>query len=210
MWTAKPRELCPDLADQCESYSQYELKMKYLRNDLRVCFIPEELRAARKDRVLRDAPTQKDKWYSTDTLVLTFPPQTDEQFAPDLARYLLGGILQEERYPDPEVQGGKIALVEVQQELVQKPPNTLDHMHSSFLKQVAYDQRVFKAEDATASINTELADFLLKFSADPADQVVICVSAGEQMKRHERAVAGQLWMQGDVCCQCSTPGNGQR
>jgi hypothetical protein len=70
-------------------------------------------------------------------------------------------------------------------------------MHSSFLKQVAYNQRVFKAEDAITSINTEMADFLLKFSTDPADQAVICVSAGEQMKHHEQAVAGQLWMQGD-------------
>jgi hypothetical protein len=70
-------------------------------------------------------------------------------------------------------------------------------MHSSFLKQVAYNQRVFKAEEATAAINTEVADFLLGHSTDPAEPVIICVSADEQRKRYEQAVAGQLWMQGD-------------
>jgi hypothetical protein len=34
-------------------------------------------------------------------------------------------------------------------------------MHSSLLKQNAYNQRLFKAEDATAAINTEIADFLM-------------------------------------------------
>jgi hypothetical protein len=171
--------------------------MKYLRNDLRIWYIPAELSGAYKDRVLREAPTQKDKWYSADTLVLTRPPLSDERSASDWARFLFRGTLQEERYPDPEVRGGKIALIEVNQQSVQMPPNSLDHTHSSFLKQVAYSQRVFKAEDETASINTELADFLLNFSTNPVDQVVICVSAWEQIKRHEQAVAGQLWMQGD-------------
>jgi hypothetical protein len=58
-------------------------------------------------------------------------------------------------------------------------------MHSSFLKQLAYNQRVFKAEDAISAINVDVADFLLNFSTDPADPVIICLSAGESMKRHE-------------------------
>jgi hypothetical protein len=185
MWLAKLGELCPELAYKCLGYSQCGYKMKYFQNDLRMWFIPAGLREERSDRVLREAPTQKDKWYSEDTLVLTYPPLPDEKFVPDLAQFFFRETLQEPRYNDPEVQGGKIALVEVQQQSVQKPPISLDHKHSSFLKQVAYNQRVFKAEDAIASINTEIADFLLNFSTDPADQVVICVSAGEQMKRHE-------------------------
>jgi hypothetical protein len=121
----------------------------------------------------------------------------DESTVPDLAEFLFSGTLQEERYPDPEVQGGKIALVEVQQQPVQKPPNSLDQMHSSFLKQLAYNQRIFKAEDAISAINVDVADFLLNCSTDPTEPVIICVSPGESMKRHEQAVAGQLWMQGD-------------
>jgi hypothetical protein len=70
-------------------------------------------------------------------------------------------------------------------------------MHSSFLKQLAYNQRIFKAEDAISAINVDIADFLLNYSTDPAEPAIICLSAGESMKRHEQAVAGQLWMQGD-------------
>jgi hypothetical protein len=171
--------------------------MESIRNDLRVWFLLTELYEARGDKVLRETPTQKDKWYSVDTLVLRFPPLQDEKMVPDLAQFLLGRKLPEKRCPDQEVQGGKIALVEVKQQSVQKPPNSLDHMHSSFLKQVAYNQRIFKAEVATASINADLADFLMNFSTNPANPVFICVSAVEQMKRHEQAVAGQLWIQGD-------------
>jgi hypothetical protein len=138
-------------------YGQFGYKMKYVRNDFRVWFTPEELRKTSKDRVLREAPTQKDKWYSVEALVLTYPPLSDEKLAPDLAQFFFRGTLQEERYPDPEVQGCKIALVEVQQQSVQKPPGSLDPMHSSFLKQVAYNQRVVKAEDAIASIKCSSA-----------------------------------------------------
>jgi hypothetical protein len=70
-------------------------------------------------------------------------------------------------------------------------------MHSSFLKQVAYSQRIFRPEDEISAINAGLSGFLIKFSTNPSDQVVICVNASEQMKRHEQAIAGQLWMQSD-------------
>jgi hypothetical protein len=169
MWLEKLGKLCPDLARECLGYgSDFSYRMKYIRNDLRVWFIPTVLSEARRDKVLRETPTQKDKWYSVDTLVLTFPPLQDEKMVPDLARFLLGGTLQEKRYVDPEVQGGKIALIEVKQQPMQKPPDSLDHMHSSFLKQVAYNQRIFKAEDATAAINTDVAEFLMNFSTSRA------------------------------------------
>jgi hypothetical protein len=43
------------------------------------------------------------------------------------------GVLQE-RYDDPEVQGGKIALIAVNSITVQKPPNGLDRMSARKLK----------------------------------------------------------------------------
>jgi hypothetical protein len=58
-------------------------------------------------------------------------------------------------------------------------------------------QRVFKAEEAIAGINCDVADFLPGMNPDPADPVIICVNTGKSMKRNEQAVGGQLWMQGD-------------
>jgi hypothetical protein len=70
-------------------------------------------------------------------------------------------------------------------------------MRTTFLKQVAYNQRVLEAEQEIAGINCDIADFLSGMSLDPVDQVVICVNGSEPMKRGEEAVGGQLWMQGD-------------
>jgi hypothetical protein len=100
----------------------------------------------------------------------------------------------QERYDDPEVQGGKIALIAFKQLRVQKPPNCLDHMQSRFFKQVAYNDRVIEAEKEVASINTDVPDFLSGMTLDPNDQVVICVNGSEEMTGDEEAVAGQLWM----------------
>jgi hypothetical protein len=33
-------------------------------------------------------------------------------------------------------------------------------------------------------------------SHDPAEPVIVCVEAGESMKRHEERLGGQLWIQG--------------
>jgi hypothetical protein len=129
MWLEKLDELCPEIANR--------YKMKYIRNDLRVWFIPSVLMDGRGDKVLRETPTQKDKWYSFDTLVLTYPPIQDERLVPNLAHFLFRGRPQEPQYDDPEVQGGKIALIEVQQQSAQKPPNSLDHMHSSFFTELS-------------------------------------------------------------------------
>jgi hypothetical protein len=105
--------------------------------------------------------------------------------------------LLQERYVDPEVQGGKIALIAFKQIRVQKPPNCLDRMHSRDLKQVAYNDRVIEAEKEVASINADAADFLSEMTLGPEDQVVICINGSEEMKIGEEAVAGQLWMQKD-------------
>jgi hypothetical protein len=70
-------------------------------------------------------------------------------------------------------------------------------MHSTFLKQVAYSDRVIEAEKEVSSVNCDVTDFLSGMTFDPDDQVVICVNGSEEMKKNEEAVAGQLWMQGD-------------
>jgi hypothetical protein len=61
----------------------------------------------------------------------------DDQ-VPEMPTILFGPehFLQE-RYVDPEGQGGKIALIAFKQIRVQKPPNCLDRMHSRYLRQVA-------------------------------------------------------------------------
>jgi hypothetical protein len=98
-----------------------------------------------------------------------------------------GSFLQE-RYVDPEVQGGKIALIAFKQIRAQKPPNGLDRMWSIYLKQVAYNQRAIEAENEVAGINCDIADFLLGMSIDPEKQLIICVNGSEEMKRDEEAI----------------------
>jgi hypothetical protein len=119
-----------------------------------------------------------------------YPPMPDEQ-AIDFARILLGGI-QQERYPDPEVQGGRIARIASNNNKVKRPTNSLDRMHASLPKQVAYNQRVLSAEDEIAGINFEVGDFLSKMSANASEPIIICVNAGESLKRHEQHLGGQL------------------
>jgi hypothetical protein len=110
---------------------------------------------------------------------------------------LLFGGQAHERYGDPEIQGGKIAVVATNNNKVQKPPNSLNRMHASRPKQVAYNQRALKAEERVAGMNCDLADFLAEMSPDPAEPVIICVDARESTKRHEQHLGGQLWMQGN-------------
>jgi hypothetical protein len=96
------------------------------------------------DQPLAETPVSKDKWVSSQAAFLTYPPMPDE-FADSSAQLLFGGTNQV-KYDDPEIQGGNIALiVEKASTLVQQPPNSLDRMHASLPKQVAYNQRILKA-----------------------------------------------------------------
>jgi hypothetical protein len=125
------------------------------------------------------------------------PTLPDDQVK-DTPSILFGpGSYIQAQYDDPEVQGGKIALIAAKQQLAQKPPSFLDHMQSSFLKQLAYHQKVLNAEKEIAGINCDIADFLSGMSNDPSEQLVICVNGSEEMKRNEEAMGGQLWIQGD-------------
>jgi hypothetical protein len=130
-------------------------------------------------------------------MAVSVPPIPDTQIG-NLPTLLFGpGAHQQDRYDDPEVQGGRIALIAVKQLRVQKPPNFLDRMQSTFLKQVAYNQRIMKAEEEISGINCDVADFVSKMTLDRAEEVIICVNGSQEMKRGESTMAGQLWIQGD-------------
>jgi hypothetical protein len=62
---------------------------------------------------------------------------------------------------------------------------------------VKVGREILEAEHEIAGINCDVADFVSGMTLDPQDQLVICVNGSEEMKRNERAVGGQLWMQGD-------------
>jgi hypothetical protein len=110
-----------------------------------------------------------------------------------------------DRYVDPEVQGGKIALLADKQNGAQKPPNYLDRMQSTYLKKVAYNERIMKAEEEISGINCDIADFVSQMSLDPAEEVIICVNGSQEMNKGERAMAGQLWIQGDRMMTAANP-----
>jgi hypothetical protein len=68
-------------------------------------------------------------------------------------------------------------------------------MHSRFLKQIAYNDRIIDSEREIAAINADVADFLSDMTLNHEDQVFVCVNGSEKMKKGEEAVAGQLWTQ---------------
>jgi hypothetical protein len=100
----------------------------------------------------------------------------------------------QERYDDEEVQGGKIALIAFKQRRVQKPPNGLDRMQSTFSKQVAYNQRILAAESEIAGYNCDIPHFFEDMTIE--EPVYVCINSSQEL-RDEQAIAGQLWIQGN-------------
>jgi hypothetical protein len=162
---------------------------------------------------LAEQPIVKDKWFHQErfphpkipgekilleTTVLTYPT-IEDHYVRSSARILFGGSKanSQERYPDPEVQGGHIALIAPNNNKVHRTPNSLDRIHASLPKQVAYNQRVLSAEEEVAGINCDIADFLSNLSANPSEPVIVCVNAESGLKRREQHLAGQLLIQGD-------------
>jgi hypothetical protein len=187
----------PKVAQGMETVGEFVTKMRYLYNGLRIWFAPKDDFQGGRNRILADHPVSKDKWVTADMMVFSHPTLRDDQVK-DSAEVLFGpGSDVQERYDDPEVQGSKIALIVAKQQQAQKPPSSLDHMKSIFLKQYAYNQRVLSAENEISGINCDIADFLSGMSNDPAEQLVVCINASEEMKRNEAAVGGQLWIQGE-------------
>jgi hypothetical protein len=171
--------------------------MRYHCDNLRVWFAPNSAIQGKINRSLAEDPVVKDLWVSNDMMVFSYPRIEDSQIQETpVSLFGLGSYLQE-RYADPEVQGGKIALIASKQQLVQRPPNFLDRMQSACLKQLPYNQRVLQAEKEVAGINCDVADFLSGMTLDPAHQLVICVNGSEEMKPQETSIRGQIWIQGE-------------
>jgi hypothetical protein len=191
-------EISPGVAQQLADMNEFWVITRYLYNGLRVWFCPLATFRAGVKRPLAEEPCSKDKWMSwIDLLVFSILPIGDQDVQ-EKPRILFGpeAYLQE-RYDDPEVQGGKIALIAAKQITVQKPPNGLDRMRSTFLKQIAYNERVLEAEGEIAGINCEVPIFLSELSLNFEEKLFICVDGSVQMKRNEAAVAGQFWVQED-------------
>jgi hypothetical protein len=209
MWMANLQKNSPYVAyafDRGHLEDNFSYKVRYLFNKVRVWFVPNGSLEAGFSRSLAEEPCPKDKWISPSGLMAySIPPIPDHDIG-NLPTLLFGpGAHKQDRYDDPEVQGGKIALIAVKQARVQKPPNFLDRMQSTFLKQVAYNQRIMKAEEEISGINCDVADFVSQMSLDPAEEVIIYVNCSQEMKKGEKAMAGQLWVQGDRMMTASNP-----
>jgi hypothetical protein len=207
IWMERLRNESPYVAAPLDRRGDdFSAKMRYVFNKIRIWYVPNSSFNAGFTRSLAEEPCPKDKWYSTtDLMGVTVPPIPDSQIG-NLPTLLFGPYShKQERSDDPEVQGGRIALIAFKQKRVQKPPSFLDRMQSTFLKQVAYNQRIIEAEKEISGINCDIADFVSKMTLDPADELVMCVNGSEEMKRNETAMAGQLWMQGDRMMTASNP-----
>jgi hypothetical protein len=206
-WLERTRHESPYVAQALESAGDdFSARMKYGFNRIRIWYVPSASLAAGFARPLAEEPIPKDKWYSpSDLMALSVPPLPDQDIGNLPSRLFGPGARVQDRYVDPEVQGGKIALLAVKQNGVQKPPNFLDRLQSTFLKQVAYNQRIIAAENEISGINCDVADFVSEMTLDPAEELIICVNGSEEMKRNETAMAGQLWIQGDRKMAAANP-----
>jgi hypothetical protein len=120
--------------------------MRYVFNKVRLWYVPNCSLEGGFNRSLAEEPCPKDKWISPSGLMaFSKPPIADDEIG-NLPTLLFGpGMGLKDRYVDPEVQGGKIALLADKHFGAQKPPNYLDRMQSTYLKQVAYNERIMKA-----------------------------------------------------------------
>jgi hypothetical protein len=207
MWLERLREESPYVTEPLGTLGDdFGMKMRYIRNTIRLWFVPNQSVAVGFTRSLAEEPCAKDKWYSTSDLMAFSHPPLPDCHIDKLPLKLFGPHSSiQDRYDDPEVQGGKIALIAFKQKRVQKPPSFLDRMQSTFMKQVAYNQRILEAENEISGIDCDVSDFLSGMTLDPNEQAVICVNGSQGMKRNEQAMAGQLWMQSDRKMTAANP-----
>jgi hypothetical protein len=189
MWFEKLSALSPQIASQVQAMNvvEYRFEMRYVGNRLRIWFVPAHP-SFNDWKPPIETPIPRDKWVTYDAFALSSPISDGELDA----SAIFEGVLQE-RYDDPEVQGGKIALIAVNRITVQKPPNCLDRMTTRKQKQVAYNERVSAAEDVISKYNCDIADFLSGLNA--TESITIALNAGESMKRGEAILGGQYWQQ---------------
>jgi hypothetical protein len=197
LWMERLRGISNDVAHLLGTLgNDFGIEIRYLRNVLRVWFVPLFEAKPVTKRPLAEEPIPKDKWFTPSDLMAFSAPPID-QVQNEVAILFGPECPLQELYPDPEVQGGKIALIAFKQMRAQEPPNDLDRMQSVLQKQVAYNQRIMEAEDEIAGINGDLPRFLWEMKFTEEEQVVICVKGSESMKRNEEQIAGQLWIQED-------------
>jgi hypothetical protein len=139
------------------------------------------------------SPIPKDKLVTNGAFALSYTPISDE-LGRTTSPISFSGTSQE-RYDDPEVQGGKIALIATEQHLVQNPPNCLDRMTARRQKQMADDQRILKAEKRIAGTNSDVADFLFEFH--PVELITISAHSGQSKKKSEPILGDQFWKRGE-------------
>jgi hypothetical protein len=138
-WMERLRGISNDVADLLGTLgNDFGIEIRYLRNVLRVWFVPLFESKPVIKQSLAEEPIPKDKWFTpSDLMAFSAPPLDQVQNEPAI---LFGPeCTLQERYPDPEVQGGKIALIAFKQKRAQKPPNDLDRMQSTLQKQIAYN-----------------------------------------------------------------------
>jgi hypothetical protein len=189
LWFERLSDLPPQIASQVQAMNvvDYRFELRYVGNRLRIWFVPAH-HSFSDWKPLIETPIPRDKWVTNEAFALSSPPSNGELNA----SAVFEGDLQE-RYHDPEVQGGKIALIAANSKTVRKPPNCLDRMTTRKQKQVAYNERVSQAEDEVSGINCDIADSLSGLNA--AEAITIAINAGDSMKRGEAIPGGQFWQQ---------------
>jgi hypothetical protein len=139
----------------------------------------------------------KDKYFGpNDITVISYPPVPEEPVADAAKAFFRENITRGSRVPIPEIRGGNIALIETNNNKVQRPLDSLERMHACREKQVAFNQRILKNEEMVSGINSEIADFLCSFDARPETRVYACVNVADQ-SRGWQPVCGQIWLQED-------------
>jgi hypothetical protein len=85
--------------------------------------------------------------------------------------------------PNPEYPQGETPLVVLNNSPVSVPPNSLDRMHASLTKQIAFNTRMLECEDQIAAHNAGLSDFLTGF--DPTKPTYVAIGVGNHMRAEQ-------------------------
>jgi hypothetical protein len=114
--------------------------MKYQGNELRIWFASDD--SPKCVKPLAEQPRPKDRWLGPDEIeVVTFPP-IEKDAAPSIAESLFGpNITGGDFVHDPKIPGGNIALIETNNDEVQKPVGNLVQMRARRETQVEFNQR---------------------------------------------------------------------
>jgi hypothetical protein len=142
---------------------------------------------------LAEAPVPTDLWISAEAQVVSYPAISND-LSKHHATFLVSGVAQGVRAPNPEIPGGHIARVATNNNRVQTPPSSLDRMHACRHQQVAFNRRILKNEEQISGISVGLGDFLQGMSMEVHLVACVSVSVGGRM-RGTQPLCGELWQQ---------------